>query len=405
MSSTLHIRTAARTAEHTAAEPLQARHQPSRIPGVCYHGGAFFEAIGEDFSRLAHHGDIINADVLDAWFPPAPAALDALHRDLPWLLRTSPPTHCRGLIDTIARVRGLPADSIVCGAGSSDLIFRALGEWLRPESRVLILDPTYGEYAHVCEHVVGCTIDRLVLRRENGYRVNMDELRARLAQEYDLVVLVNPNNPTGQHIPCAELEPLLRQAPLSTRFWIDEAYLEYVDGAESLERFAARSPNVVVCKSLSKVYALSGARAAYLVGAQDLVARVRVLTPPWVVSLTAQLAAVRALESVAYYRECYARTDVLRAALVEELRHIDPSITTVGTGNFLLCHLPADRPDAVTIERQCRARGLFIRDVSRIVPRLGPRVIRLAVKDPATQRRMADILTDAMGGTLAGRRN
>ena len=77
----------------------------------------------------------------------------------------------------------------------------------------------------------------------------------------------------------------------------------------------------------------------------------------------------------------------------------------MGTGNFLLCHLPADRPDAVTIERQCRARGLFIRDVSRIVPRLGPRVIRLAVKDPATQRRMADILTDAMGGTLAGRRN
>ena len=401
MSSTLQVRPFART----AAEPPQARDQPSRMPGACYHGGAFFEAIGEDFSRLATHDTIINADVLDAWFPPAPAVIDALHRDLPWLLRTSPPTHCRGLIDTIARVRGLPAESIVCGAGSSDLIFRALSEWLRPESRVLILDPTYGEYAHVCEHVVGCTIDRLVLQRENGYRVNLDELRERLAQEYDLVVLVNPNNPTGQHLPRAELEPLLRQAPESTRFWIDEAYLEYVDGAESLERFAARSPNVVVCKSLSKVYALSGARAAYLVGAPDLVARLRVLTPPWVVSLTAQLAAVRALESPAYYRECYARTDALRAALIEELRVIDTRIITVGTGNFLLCHLPTDRPDAATIERQCRARGLFIRDVSRIVPRLGPHVIRLAVKDAATQRRMVDLLAGALAGSLAARRN
>ena len=57
------------------------------------------------------------------------------------------------------------------------------------------------------------------------------------------------------------------------------------------------------------------------------------------------------------------------------------------------------------LQAWCRARGLFIRDVSRIVPRLGPRVIRLAVKDPATQRRMADILTDALGGTLAGRRD
>lgn len=390
---------------HTAQESIRTRTgapAPATIrTSACYHGGAFFGAIGEDFSDLSRRHLIINADVLDAWFPPAPAVLDALQGELPWLLRTSPPTHSRGLIETIARVRGVPVDTVVCGAGSSDLIFRAFREWLGPNSRVLLLDPTYGEYAHVCEQVVGCRVERLALHREQDYQVNLEELRARLAERFDLVVLVNPNNPTGQHIARADVEDLIRGAPAATRFWIDEAYLEYVDGAESLERFAAGTRNVAVCKSLSKVYALSGARAAYMVVAAALADRLRVLTPPWGVSLTAQVAAVHALQAAAYYRECYARTGAQRHHLVEALARLAPRIGTVGAGNFVLCHLPPEFPDAATVDARCREQGLYIRDVSRMVPRLGPRVIRLAVKDPDTQWRMVRILTGALAAAEA----
>jgi hypothetical protein len=63
---------------------------PSRVR--CYHGGAFFEAIGDDFATLERSRTVINADVLDAWFPPSPIAIAAVRRYLPWLLRTSPPT-------------------------------------------------------------------------------------------------------------------------------------------------------------------------------------------------------------------------------------------------------------------------------------------------------------------------
>jgi len=129
-------------------------HFPFRKPAACFHGGAFFDAIGPEFDRLERRHEIINADVLDAWFPPSPKVLAALQKELPWLLRTSPPTGCEGLVQTIARVRGVPAECVLPAGGSSDAIFLALRHWLNPGSRVLILDPTYGEYAHVLEQVV-----------------------------------------------------------------------------------------------------------------------------------------------------------------------------------------------------------------------------------------------------------
>src|SRR3954469_10222756 len=124
-----------------------------------YHGGAFFEAVGDEFDRLAAKDDVISADVLDAWFDPAPAVLEALREHLPWTLRTSPPTSCDGMRRVIARTRGVDPANVLPGAGSSDLIFLALRHWVHQDSRVLILDPMYGEYAHVLEQVIGCRVD------------------------------------------------------------------------------------------------------------------------------------------------------------------------------------------------------------------------------------------------------
>src|SRR5205085_10050342 len=120
---------------------------------------------------------------------------------------------------------------------------------------------------------------RLVLSADADYALDVAALAARLAARYDLVVLVNPNNPTGAHLPRAVLEPLLARVPASTRVWVDEAYLDYVGAGESLERFAVGRPNVVVCKSMSKVYALSGVRAGYLCAAPAIVDELRRITP------------------------------------------------------------------------------------------------------------------------------
>jgi histidinol-phosphate/aromatic aminotransferase/cobyric acid decarboxylase-like protein len=365
---------------------------PPRFTG-CFHGGAFFQAIGERFDALDRRERIINADVLDAWFPPSPRVIAALNEHLPWLLRTSPPTNSAGLIDVIAEARGVEPAHILPGAGSSDLIFLTLREWLDRSSRALVLDPTYSEYTHVLENIIGCRVDRLRLSRDDNYRVPLDRLAAALQHGYDLVVLVNPNSPSGQFVPRDELHSVFAGTPSRTRVWIDETYIDYVARDGSLERWAATTPNVVVCKSMSKAYALSGARVAYLCGSKQLIDPLRQLTPPWGVSLLAQLGAVEALRDTNYYEARYRETDSLREQLAAGLTSLGWSVVP-GCANFLLAHIPENQPTAADLIVACRERGLFLRDVGSMGTVFDGRSIRVAVKDAATQIRMLDILRE-----------
>ncbi|GLZ78428.1 hypothetical protein Afil01_32350 [Actinorhabdospora filicis] len=356
----------------------------------CEHGGAFFSAVGTDFRTLERRHEVVPADVLDAWYSPSPAVRAVLAQDPGWAARTSPPTGAEGLIAEIAAVRGLPEDSVVVGAGSSDLIFRAFGRWLRPESRVLLLDPSYGEYHHVTERVIGCHVDRLRLSREDDWTV----APARLAEAtsggaYDLVVVVNPNNPTGRHAPADALRAVIEASPERTRWWIDEAYLGYVDPADSLAGLAAVDSRVAVCTSLSKMYALSGMRAAYLVADPETAAELRRWTPPWPVSLPAQIAAVTALRDPGYYAERWARTHVLRGELAAGLAELDGfDSVDEGVANYLSVTLPRGGASAADFVRACRAHDVYLRDLSPMSPAFEGRTVRIAVRDTTENARI-----------------
>ncbi len=361
-----------------------------------YHGGAFFDAIGDEFSSLNNIDKVISADVLDAWFPPSPRVSDVLGGYLDWSVKTSPPTESAGLIKRIANTRGVSCASLLPGAGSSSLIFLAFRQWLNPSSRILILEPTYGEYAHVAENVVGCRVDRLALTPDDGFMLDTAQLAERLTQGYDLAVIVNPNNPTGRHVSRRDLAECLSRAPAETVVWVDETYVDYVGAAESLEPFAAASRNVVVCKSMSKVYALSGLRVGYLCGPPALIAQLRVLTPPWAVSLPGQIAAVTALQDPDYYRQRYAETHSLRERLSSQLSELADFAIVPGVANYLLCQLPCDAPTAQDLISRCRSENLFLRDASLTAPSLNHRWFRIAVKDADTNRRMAEIIGQSL---------
>jgi histidinol-phosphate/aromatic aminotransferase/cobyric acid decarboxylase-like protein len=239
-------------------------------------------------------------------------------------------------------------------------------------------------------------VDRLTLSRANGYQVEAERLSDSVSRGYDWVVVVNPNSPTGRHLPRHQFARILAEAPETTRFWIDETYVEFVGQDQSLEVYAAASSNVVVVKSMSKAYALSGVRAAYLCGPPALVAEARCWCPPWSVSLPGQIAACEAFACVNYYRSRWQETTILRDELQTGLEAQGWDVVP-GCANFLLCHLPDSAPDAARFVADLRRRGLFVREVADMGTVLGRRAVRIAVKDRPTNQRMLNILAVALG--------
>lgn len=365
-------------------------------PAACYHGGSFFKAIGEDLQSLTKATQIINADVLDAWFPPSPKVLRAIQENLNFLLQTSPPTHAEGLVKVIATARGVHEQQILPGAGSSDLIFLALPCFLNQQSKVLILDPCYGEYVHVLEKVIQCQVTLFNLSREKGFVVNKTDLLQEIQKGYDMVILVNPNSPTGVHSSKQEMEEMLLQVPLSTKVWVDETYVEYVGIHESIEQFAVKTENVIVCKSMSKVYALSGVRAAYLCCSPHLIEILKQFSPPWAISLPAQAAAIAAFGDGEYYQQQYATTHSLREKLKQDLQELGVTEIINGVANFLLFYLPPHFPSKNDFIERCRQKNLYLRDVSNMGKNIGQNAVRIAVKDAPTNDKMIDLIKETL---------
>lgn len=366
----------------------------------CYHGGSFFNAIGVDFKTLAKSKEIINADVLDAWFDPSPKVIEALNEYLPWIIKTSPPVQSEGLVEKIAEVRGVGSQNVLAGAGSSDLIYLALPQILNKKSKVLLLNPTYGEYRYIISNVIKCEVEFFDLNRKDNYLPDVDLLIDKLNKEkFDLFVLVNPNSPTGQYLPKEDVIKIIQNIPFETTVWVDECYIEYTGNNNSLEQFSTTISNLIICKSMSKVYALSGIRCAYLISNLEIIYKFKKFSPPWAVSLVSQIAGVNALSDSLYYEKCYQKTLINKELLVANIRKNLEIDVFSGVANSILCELPANIEIDLLI-RECQKRNLFLRNVENMGVDFGGNIVRIAVKDEVTNEKISEILIEVFKNTL-----
>jgi histidinol-phosphate/aromatic aminotransferase/cobyric acid decarboxylase-like protein len=225
---------------------------------------------------------------------------------------------------------------------------------------------------------------------------NINNLIEKLKNEnYDLFVLVNPNSPTGQTLKKEEMQSVINSIPKNTFLWIDETYIEYTGENNSMEQVACQYNNVIVCKSMSKVYALSGVRCAYLVCGQKTIDRLKPFSPPWAVSLPAQIAGVAALNDPEYYIKCYNKTHLNKELLVIELKKNKEVSVLSGVTNSILMELPKNY-DIKVFLKECQNRNLFLRNVENMGENWGSNLLRLAVKDNETNIKIADILNNVL---------
>jgi histidinol-phosphate/aromatic aminotransferase/cobyric acid decarboxylase-like protein/N-acyl-L-homoserine lactone synthetase len=359
----------------------------------CYHGGAFYEAVGDRFDDLSRRNEVINSDTLDAWFSPSPNAIKALRDNLAWIMRTSPPTHANGLEAVIAESRNVDASAVLAGAGSSDLMFLAIPKLLAKKPRVGMIDPMYGEYRHIIEHLCDARIELLHLDAEMEFRVDIDQLDV-LASSCDILFLVNPNSPTGQHVDAETLRKLICLHP-DTHFWVDETYVDYAGSNQSLELLASTRMNVTVCKSLSKCYGLSGMRAAYLVSHPSLIHSLRKFSPPWAVSHAAQIASVHALQDKEYYEDRIMETHALREELAKGLHGLGITVYP-GVANFLLCELASPHFSAARLIADCRMKKCYIRDVRSMGSFRNDRFFRITVMSREDNKQLLALLAESL---------
>ncbi len=143
---------------------------------------------------------------------------------------------------------------------------------------------------------------------------------------------------------------------------------------------------------MSKVYALSGVRAAYLCCSPHLIEILKQFSPPWSISLPSQAAAITALLDNEYYQQKYAETHVLRNRLKQDLQELGVDEVINGVANFLLFYIPAHFPDIDEFLESCKQKNLYLRDVSNMGKNIGLNAVRIAVKDEVINNKMIDII-------------
>ncbi len=323
-----------------------------------------------------------------------------------------PDPECRSLRTALAEREkslcdGILPEHIICGNGAAELIF-ALADALKP-THALLAVPSFFEYEQALL-TSGCEITRFALKPDDGFCPGETFLSAAAAfgekisslnRVSTMIILGNPNNPTGTLIETAVLEELIhicdRQRILLV---LDESFLDFLDKKDREKTFSGvikvpTNPNVFIIRSFTKIYAIPGLRFGYgLCSDGELIDRMRILIQPWNVSVVAQKAAEAAAGEAEFSRVSAEMISENRDELICALRETGLTVFP-SAANFLLFRAPAE------LKTACLADGILIRDCSNF-PGLEPSgdgiaYFRVCVRGKVENKKLVDAIRRYMG--------
>ncbi|SDJ94544.1 pyridoxal phosphate-dependent aminotransferase [Billgrantia gudaonensis] len=189
----------------------------------------------------------------------------------------------------IARQAGVAVEQVLLTNGGAEAIFLVAAA--HAGGRAAIVQPTFNEYARACR-AHGMEVADITLAGPD-FRLDSESLERRI-ERCPVLFLCRPNNPTGTLVPRETVERLLSLAAArGCRVVIDEAFIDFVTPPEEgLAPLLARFDNLVLLRSLTKLYALPGLRVGYLLASELMVRKIKACQPPWSVNhLAAELVA------------------------------------------------------------------------------------------------------------------
>ncbi len=294
--------------------------------------------------------DVIKLDGNENPFGPSPRALEAVRNERNYHIYPDPDQ--RKVRDALSGWLNVPAETIVCGLGSDDLIDLLLRAVVVPGDGVIDCPPSFGMYPFSAQ-VAGARV--IEAPRQESFALELPAIEAS-ADRAKLIFVASPNNPTGNRMERDELERLLATGLLVV---VDEAYIEFAGVEHSFVPLVRDHENLVVLRTFSKWAGLAGLRAGYAVMAPELASILMTIKQPYNLNVAAGVAMLGALDDAPMLMERACKIAGLRDSLSAMLQEVDWITPYPSEANFVLCRL--DGVDALEVKERLAARGIFVR--------------------------------------------
>jgi histidinol-phosphate aminotransferase len=297
----------------------------ARIPG--YQAGV---PTGQAPEAIAA-GGIAQLASNESPLPPHPKVVKAIREAAAAMNRYPDPDAtllCRRIADRYETEPG----RVAVGNGSCEILLAAAEALCEPGAEILYAWPSFSMYPHLAA-LTGAREIRVPL--VEGEVHDLDAMAAEVTAATQLAIVCNPNNPTGTHLPAAQVAAFCERIPAHVTIVLDEAYIEFqtVDDPDSTVDLLAEFPNLVVLRTFSKVYGLAGLRVGFGLGSAKFRAAVDAVRQPFSVNALAQAAAAEAILHQDDVEQRVERTLVERVRVEEGLHELGLSTAETQT-NF-----------------------------------------------------------------------
>jgi histidinol-phosphate aminotransferase len=281
---------------------------------------------------------------------------------------------CQALSGQLA----VPPENILAGSGTTELIRLIALTYFRRGDRVLLLEPTYGEYEVACQ-LAGARLVKHHARENDNFIPEMGEVIELLQKHHPRAVFIcNPNNPTGKYLSRRDIETVLDNLEESLLV-LDEAYVAFVRESWNSPGLTERD-NVVIIRSMTKDYGLPGLRLGYAVACREIIDSLRSVLPPWNVNIIAQKVGIAVLEEEEYLKQSLRQVQEAKRFLVSELTRLGFKVLPSDIHYFLV-----KVSNATGCRRSLLKRGILVRDCTsfglseyiRVSPRTMPECVKL----------------------------
>ena len=267
-----------------------------------------------------------------------------------------PDGDCFYLKKKLARKLKLRPENLVFGCGSDEIIILAIRAFVEPSDEVVIADPTFLIY-QLASAICGAKTKLVPLK---DFRYDLRAMKKAISPKTKMVFIANPDNPCGTYVSKKEVAEFMRGLPKKVIVYFDEAYYELVvkkDFPDTLKYLNSR--NVIVARTFSKAYGLSGLRIGYGIAKPEIIDYLNRVREPFNVNSLAQVGALAALDDAAHLRRTRKLLGEGKAYLYKNLQKLRLSFVKSAT-NFILINAGQQ---AQGIYRKLLKKGVIVRNM------------------------------------------